>query len=474
MTSLKKQLFSGVVFTAIGRYSYIIINVLITAVLARILTPADFGVVAIATVIINFFSMLSDMGIGPAIIQNKELKNADLRSIFTLTLWMGIGLSVIFFLLAPVFSFYYDNENLLSIIQLFSISIFLHCADIVPHNLIVKSKRFSFIAYSSIIIQVICGVLSIWGAFLGMGIYALLIQPILSSIMRCVVDITQYFIMPVIKIKKTSISKIYSYSIYQFMFSFINYFSRNLDKLVVGRIFGVSELGYYEKSYRLMMLPVGNLSNIITPAIQPIFSEFQHDKKLLYHRSMKIFRIFAMMGFPLSILLFFCSKEIILITFGPQWYGAIPVFQILSVSVGFQMIFSPQGTFFQSANAVKEMFYCGIATAIFNVLSVVIGCVLFCDIKILSWLVVVSYVLAFLLTYYIMVKRVFNGSYIHFLSILKDPLILSALLIISLSFVHYFLPELKVIISFIIKCVAFAIISLVYELLTHKISNVIK
>ena len=127
MASVKKELFSGVLFTAIGKYSYVVISILITAVLARILTPADFGIVAIATVLINFFSMLSDMGIGPAIVQNKDLNKEDLSSIHNLTLYMGVGLSAIFFLLAPVFAHYYDNKQLVIVIQLFSISIFFHC-----------------------------------------------------------------------------------------------------------------------------------------------------------------------------------------------------------------------------------------------------------------------------------------------------------------------------------------------------------
>ncbi len=473
MSQIRKDLFKGVIFTALGKYSNIVISLVITAVLARLLTPADFGIVAIATVIINFFSMLSDMGIGPAIIQNKNLNHNDIKSIYSFTFYIGLFLGIIFYLLAPIFTKFYNNKDLIDIVQILSISIFFHCVNIVPHNLIIKSKNFSFIAYSRIIIHCVSGIVSIVAAFLGLGIYSLLIQPIMSSVLAYIVDINKQRINLSLRINLLSLKKIYSYSMYQFLFSFINYFSRNLDKLVVGKIFGVNELGYYEKSYRLMMLPIGNLSLVITPAIQPIFSEFQNDKKLLYHRSLRLFKIFAFLGFPLSVFLFFCSKELIIIIYGNQWSEAIPIFQILSLSVGFQMIFSPQGTFFQSANAVKEMFYCGIVTAIFNVISVVVGCLLLKDINMLSWMIVLTYVIAFFVTYYIMVRRVFCSNFISFLKVLINPIFLSIMIALPLFIFNYYL-DLNIVISLLIKCAIFVIIIAVFEITTKSISKLLK
>lgn len=97
MSSTKKQLLSGVFYTAIAKYSGIVISLVIAGILARLIEPEDFGVVAIATVIISFFGIFSDLGIGPAIIQNKELSIKDLSNIFSFTIWLGLGMSVLFF-----------------------------------------------------------------------------------------------------------------------------------------------------------------------------------------------------------------------------------------------------------------------------------------------------------------------------------------------------------------------------------------
>src|SRR5690554_4089106 len=96
----RKLIINGVFFTAIAKYSNIFISLIVTAILARILSPEEFGIVAIATVIIVFFNMLTEIGIGPAIIQNKELNKDDLSNIFSFTIWFGLILTIIFVLLA--------------------------------------------------------------------------------------------------------------------------------------------------------------------------------------------------------------------------------------------------------------------------------------------------------------------------------------------------------------------------------------
>lgn len=96
VNNIKHQLFSGVFYTALAKYSGIIISLIVAGVLARLLSPDDFGIVAVATVIIAFFNLLTDMGVSPAIIQHKSLTKDDLSDIFSFTVWTGIGLSALF------------------------------------------------------------------------------------------------------------------------------------------------------------------------------------------------------------------------------------------------------------------------------------------------------------------------------------------------------------------------------------------
>lgn len=358
--NIKKQLFSGIIYTALEKYSNIIIQLIITAVLARLLPPADFGVVAVATVIITFFNLFTDMGISTAIVQNKTLTDDDISNIFSFTLWSGIILAILFFSSSWMIGNYYENNTLITICQLLSINLFTSSITIVPNALFYKHKDFKYIALRGLTIQSSCGALGVTAALLGAGLYALVIPPILSGILMFLISIKRYPQKAKLTWGMISIKKIFSYSAYQFLFNIINYFSRNLDKLVIGKKLGMNQLGYYQKSYSLMMLPLQNITAVITPVIHPIFSDFQNDLNKLATSYEKIIRLLAFIGLPLTIGLFFTAKELTLLFFGPQWMPSVPVFKILAISAGVQVILSSSGSIFQASGDTKSLFVCGL------------------------------------------------------------------------------------------------------------------
>lgn len=150
------------------------------------------------------------------------------------------------------------------------------------------------------------------------------------------------------------------------LFNIVNLVYRNIDKLLIGKCFGMVELGYYEKSYRLMMLPLENVSNVITPVLHPILSEYQNDVPFIYSKYKTLVSFLAWIGFPLSAFLYYSSSEIILLLFGEQWEASIPVFQILSLSVGLQLVQSAIGSIYQVTNQVKKMFVVSFFINVFN------------------------------------------------------------------------------------------------------------
>jgi len=451
MSSLKKEIISGVFYTSLAKYSNIAVQILVTAILARLLTPFDYGVVAIATVFIVFFNLLSDIGIGPAIIQFKDLTRRDLSNIFSFTAYVGIAISVFFSCCSWLIADYYNNDTLIPVCQLLSLTILFHCLNIVPLNIQYKKKRFKFIAVVTLLSQVITAIVAIVLALLSFGVYALVVQQILSvTILFCIIYYQDK--LPIyIKIEKAPLKKIMSFTLYQFLFNMINYFSRNLDKLLIGKFIGLAPLGQYEKSYRLMMMPLQNITFAITPVMQPIFSNFQNDLHQMAEKYKKIFEFLCYIGFPLSVLLFFCGKELILIFFGGQWEDAIFPFKILALTVGLQILNGTTGSIYQSANATKQLFISGCWCAFFMVTS-------FC-ISIWGWgtidAVAVGFLIAQILnsmqTYYLL----FRTLHYPLRSILKTmiyPIIVTALIAVVLFFTHSFCTNSPLMISLIVKC----------------------
>ena len=183
MSSIKQQMMSGVFYTAVAKYSGIVISLVVMAVLARLLSPDDFGIVAIATVIIAFFELFTNIGFSSAIIQNKELTDKDLSNIYSFTLWMGLGLSLLFFASSWAIAAYYNNSTLRTICQILSINLFLSSASMVPNTLFYKEKQFKLLAIRTLSIQIVVGTTAIIAAWQGAGLYTLTIQPILSGLL---------------------------------------------------------------------------------------------------------------------------------------------------------------------------------------------------------------------------------------------------------------------------------------------------
>lgn len=163
MSSIKQQLLSGVFYTALAKYSGIIVSLVVAGVLARLISPDDFGIMAVATVIIAFFNLFTDVGLSPAIIQHKDLTTENLSDLFSFTIWTGIGLSLLFAAASWPIAAYYDRDILRILCQLLAINLFFASATIVPNALFYRNKEFKFIALRSFVIQLIAGAAAVTG-----------------------------------------------------------------------------------------------------------------------------------------------------------------------------------------------------------------------------------------------------------------------------------------------------------------------
>lgn len=466
--SLKRDLLKGVGYTAISKYIGIIISLVVTGILSRLLTPTEFGVIAVAMVIITFFAVFSDLGIAPAIIQNKELETKDLSDLFSFTVWLSISISFLFFLSSGIIARYYHSPVLSTICRILSLSLLFNTINIVPNALLYKDKAFKFLAQRTIIVQSVVGAIAILAALYGAGIYALLINPVLSAIIIFIITFRRYPQRLHRTFGLTSLKKIFSFSAYQFLFNLINYFSRNLDKLLIGRYMGMSPLGYYEKSYRLMMLPLQNITHVITPVMHPLFSDFQNDLDKLESSYRKVVRLLAFIGFPLSIFLLFTSRELILLIFGMQWEASVPVFRILSLTVGTQIILSTSGSIFQAANDTKSLFICGVFSALMNVGGMLIGLFVFKSLNAVAWSILITFSINLMQAYIQMYYVTFKLPIKPFLRMFVSPFILSVAVFLVFILYSSFVHIENLMISFTIKGLLFFIIYGSYVQLTKE------
>ena len=447
----KSKLKNGIIVIFIAKYSNIFAQLIINSVLARLLMPKDFGIVAIIMVFITFFSILGDMGFGPAIIQNKSLDDKEISDIFKFSIMAAIVIAIVFYLFSYFVASFYTNEIYIRLGHLLSITVFFSICNIVPNALIYKKQNFKLAGIIDVSVNLCVGTVTILLALNGWSYYSLIFDSILKSLFIFVAC----FIFSKIKIKKgysfNSVRKIKSYSTYQFLFNFINYFTRNLDNILVGKFLGSTTLGYYDKSYKLMLYPVQNLTNVITPVLHPVLSEYQNQFEVIYDTYIKVVKILAFIGIFVSIYCFFSSKEIIRIMYGSNWDQSIPIFRILSVSIVIQMVLSSIGSIFQATGYVNKLFSTGIVSACFTITAISIG-VITKRIDILAIGIVISFVFNFIQCFYVLITQVFHKKFSEFLVNLKNVLVVGVIMILGYLLTSKILVD-NVLISAVIKLI---------------------
>ena len=451
MASVKKELTKGVFWIAVAKYSGIVIQLLISAILARKISPAAFGTIAVAMVVMYFLDILADIGIGPAVVQYKQLTKSHLNSLFTLTAYLGVLLTAILYLLSGVIADYYADAMLERVCQVMSLAIFFHSLNVVPNALMRKDKRFQTIAYRTLFFRILSGSIAVWGAFHGWGIYALLVSPILSAIGVFCVNYYNYPLRWVLRMNDEAVKMVASFSVFQFAFSFCNYFSRNLDKLIIGKYFSMTQLGYYDKSYHLMMLPIQNVSYVIEPVLHPVLSNLQNSKHELKAKNQKLAVIISNISFPIGLMLYFCGAELIRIVYGGQWDAAIPVFRILALSLPLQMILSTNVPVFQAAGKTNHLFFSGMLNTFCTVMGFVVAAHWGGSIEAVAWSWDITLAINFINTYFILHVITLKESPVSYYASLFPQLLNSVLTWGVVYLIICAVPEQNIIVSLVYK-----------------------
>lgn len=430
-----EQFKRGIVYTAIGKYSVVIVQLLVQAVLGRVLSPEEFGIVAAVNIFLVFFQLLEDFGIGPAIIQHKELSRKDIHSIFSFSLYISVALSIIFVFLGYPLSLYYGNDVFIPVSMVLAICVFFYGILVVPQSLLLREKNFKLVNIATIIGAVTSGVVSIVLALSGFSYYSI----ILGNTAKAA---TLFFIFyfktnSVIRLTFTiePLKKIYAFSRNQFLFNFINYFSRNLDSFLIGGFISQTALGFYDRAYQVSLYPNQVLTSLVTSVIHPIMSDYQDEKEKIKQVYLRISNLLATLGLPLSVFLYFAAENLIIAWFGQEWHGSVPTFQILALSIWIQMIMSSTGGIFQSGNRTDLLLLSGLISTTFNVLGIIVG-IMIGQIEYVALFVVLSFSVNFIQVNYLLMVRLFNSHMWEFFSVLIKPVGLAIIQVV----VFFLLP----------------------------------
>lgn len=404
----------------------VILQLAITMVLARLLTPEEYGTIAIIAVFTGLFSCLSDFGISSAIVQFKGIDRRDCGALLFLSLIIGIVMSIIFLCVSYGISLIYNDPVFVPLGCVLMFAVIFNSMNMVPNGLLLRDRRFIVIGFRSVIVYLISGLIAIVLAFYGLGVYALAMNSVMSAFflflwnsIAAKVWIRFDNFIPILK-------QIAKFSGFQYGHQIVSYLSGYIDTLVIGRYFGASALGYYNKATTLSMMPIEYVTVPISSTMQPYLAEKQDDHDGMYFALSKIAKTVILLSVPCGFLLSLCSSELIPLLFGDNWRPAIPVLQILAIAIAFRAINWVHGSVLISSARTGLLMLSTSSNAVCVIIASAVG-VCLGSLTSMAFAVAIAYFIELMVCTFICIKLCLGHSIGHYILLLLPECIAGTL-----------------------------------------------
>ena len=353
--------------------SRVIMQLISLFVLSRLLQPSEYGLLAMATVATNFAFLLRDMGTAAAVVQKENLTEETTSSVFWLNVGMGVFLTLALIIASPLLAAYFRIDRLAPVLCLLSIVFPITSASAVHQALLERRSGFQTVARIEIISSLVGLTVAITLAFLGYGVYSLVWNTLASAICSSVQLWTTSPWRPKKIWNNAELRSLWGFSGNLTGFNFINFFARNADSMVIGRVLGSIQLGIYAQAYKVMMFPLQSMSYVVGRALFPVMSRQQTEREKMGQLYFRSIRLIATLTAPMMAGLWLLREPFVLIALGDQW-GKVPMVLAWLAPVGFlQSLISTTGSVFMATGRTDLMMRLGLLGSVLQVGSFLIG-----------------------------------------------------------------------------------------------------
>ena len=375
--SLKQKAASGMVWTALQRYSTILIQFISGIILARLLTPHDYGCIGMLMIFMVLAESFIDGGFGSALIQKKRPTQEDYSTIFFWNLGMAVLLYIVLYLSAPAIARFYKIPLLCDVLRVQGIILFIYAFNIVQRNQLRKNLNFRVLSIVTITTSIISLTVTIVMAYHGFGVWSLVTQHILASAIPALVFWFYIKWRPQWVFSWKSFRELFSFGFYMFLTHLMSSFTNQLRGLLIGRFYSSAIMGYYSKAYGTEKMASQSISAVLNQVTYPLYAEVQDDREAMQRMIKRLSVSVAYLTFPLMFLLILIAKPLFIFLYSNRWSDSIPYFQILCL-VGLGVCL--QSVNLQTISAIGKsriMFIWSVVKQTIGIVLVVGGLVLF-------------------------------------------------------------------------------------------------
>ena len=330
--NLKQKAASGMLWTAIQKYSTIIIQFVSGIILARLLTPYDYGCIGMLSIFIVIAEVFIDGGFGSALIQKKQPSQEDYSTIFFWNIGVALIMYIILFVSAPAISRFFHIPLLCDVLRVQGIVLFIYSLNIVQRNQLKKKLNFKLLSIISVVTSIIALGVTIYMAYKGFGVWALVTQNI---IIAAIPSIFFWFYVrwrPSWVFSWVSIKELFSFGGYIFLTHLTSRFTNRIAGLIIGRVYNPSTLGYYSKASGTERLASSTIAQIMNQVTYPLYAEVQDDKIVMQNMIKRLTMTISYITFPLMFILLLCAKPIFILLYSDRWLQSVPYFQVLCLA----------------------------------------------------------------------------------------------------------------------------------------------
>jgi len=342
-------------------------------VLARLLTPKDFGLIAMVTAVTGFVLMFKDMGLSMATIQRAEINHRQISTLFWINVAISLGIMMLTAAIAPAIAWFYGEPRLTGI-TLALAGVFIFGGFAVQHQALLR-RQMSFASLALIdIVSMSTGIATgIISALCGAGYWALVLMQLGTAVATTIGVWLACGWRPSLPVRNSGVRSLLAFGRNLTSFNVVNYFARNLDNILIGRFWGAQSLGLYSRAYSLLMLPLMQINAPISAVAIPALSHLQNEPKRYRDYYLKAISLIAFVTMPGIMFMIIMSKDIIRVVLGEQWINASRIFSILGISALIQPILNTTGWLYVSIGRTDRMFKWGMVSSVIIVISFIVG-----------------------------------------------------------------------------------------------------
>lgn len=344
--NLKQKAASSMIWTALQRYSKMFIQFISGIILARLLTPFDYGCIGMLTIFMVLAETFIDGGFGSALIQKKRPTQEDYSTIFWWNMAMSIVMYAILYFCAPAISRFYNIPLLCDVLRIQGLVVFIYALNVIQRNQLKKKLNFKLLSIVSITTAIIALGVTVFMAYRGFGVWALVTQNLIIAGIPALVFWFYVKWRPIWVFSWRSFKELFGFGFYMFLAHLVNQFCSKISGLLIGKVYNPVTLGFYSKAMGTENMASQSIAQVMTQVSYPLYAESQDNLKVMGNMVKKLTSTIAYFTFPLMFVLMLAAKPLFVLLYSEKWLQSVPYFQILCLvglasclqSVNFQTI----------------------------------------------------------------------------------------------------------------------------------------